>query len=225
MDKTEWAQNILQLLQTEYPDAGTMLKYSSQFELLVAVVLSAQSTDAQVNRVTEKMFEKYRTPEDFASMDIVKLEELVHGVGLYKGKAKNIKNLSKILLEKYAGQVPSEFNALMELPGVGRKTANVMISVAFKQPGLGVDTHVQRVANRLGLVKTKNPDQTEKELKAIIPVDLWSKAHHLFIFHGRKRCMSRRPNCTQCVLENLCLKVVKGGCQGDGVVDNIFKPT
>lgn len=201
---------IIRVLQTEYPDAGTMLKFSSQFELLVAVVLSAQSTDAQVNRVTEKMFEKYRTPEDFALMDIVEMEELVHGVGLYKGKAKNIKNLSKILLEKYDGQVPSDFSALMELPGVGRKTANVMMSVAFKQPGLGVDTHVQRVANRIGMVSEKNPDRTEKALKAIIPVDLWSQAHHLLIFHGRKICLARKPNCPQCVLETLCQKLFDG---------------
>ncbi|PKM76334.1 MAG: endonuclease III [Firmicutes bacterium HGW-Firmicutes-15] len=206
--KKKWALDIIQRLQAEYPDAGTMLKYSSQFELLVAVVLSAQSTDAQVNRVTSKMFEKYCTPEDFAQMDIVEMEELVHGVGLYKGKAKNLKNLSEILLKKFDGKVPSDFNALMELPGVGRKTANVIMSVAFNQPGLGVDTHVQRVANRLGLVTTKNPDQTENQLKAIIPVDLWSKAHHQFIFHGRKTCMARKPNCSQCVLGNLCKKVL-----------------
>jgi endonuclease-3 len=211
VDKTKWAQNILQHLHLEYPDAGTMLNYSSHFQLLFAVVLSAQSTDAQVNRVTEKIFEKYSTPEDFASMDIVELEELVHGVGLYKGKAKNIKNLSKIILGKYDGQVPSEFNDLLELPGVGRKTANVVISVAFKQPGLGVDTHVQRVANRLGLVCTTNPDKTEQELKTIIPIDWWSKAHHLLIFHGRKICLARKANCSDCVLQTLCLKGLSRG--------------
>lgn len=207
MNKTEWAQNILQMLDTEYPDAGTMLNYSSQFELLLAVVLSAQCTDAQVNKVTQKMFAKYSTPEDFVSLDISEIEGLVHGVGLYKGKAKNIKDLSRILIEKYDGQVPSDFRNLIQLPGVGRKTANVVMSVAFNQPGLGVDTHVQRVANRIGIVRTKNPDQTERELKAIIPMDLWSHAHHLLIFHGRKICLARKPNCLSCVLESLCQKV------------------
>ncbi len=206
MDKTEWAKKILSKLIIEYPEAGTMLKYSSQFELLVAVVLSAQCTDAQVNKVTEKMFARYRTPEDFAALDILAIEELIHGVGLYKGKARNIKELSRILLEKYDGEVPGDFEALIELPGVGRKTANVVMAVAFNQPGLGVDTHVQRVANRIGMVKTKNPDQTEKELKAIIPIDRWSHAHHLLIFHGRKTCLARKPNCSNCVLESLCQK-------------------
>jgi endonuclease-3 len=186
-----------------------MLEYSSPFELLVAVVMSAQSTDAQVNRVTEKMFAKYRNPDDFALMEVAEMEELIHGVGLYKGKARNIINLSKILLEKYNGRVPSDFSSLLELPGVGRKTANVIMSVAFKQPGLGVDTHVQRVANRIGMVSEKTPDKTEKALKAIITVDLWSQAHHLLIYHGRKICLARKPNCSNCVLETVCQKLIE----------------
>lgn len=195
-------------MQLEYPDAATMLEFSSTFELLIAVVLSAQSTDAQVNRVTAELFRKYRTPEDFARTDLEVIEEMIHGVGLNKGKAKSIKQLSGILLEKYQSEVPADFDALMELPGVGRKTANVMMSVGFGQPGLGVDTHVHRVCNRLGLVKETNPDKTEKALKAIIPIDYWSKAHHLFIFHGRHVCKARKPDCINCGLENICLKVI-----------------
>jgi endonuclease-3 len=197
---------ILERLRAEYPDAGTMLEFSSTFELLIAVVLSAQSTDVQVNRVTAELFKTYCTPEDFAQIDIEVLQDLIHGVGLNKGKAKNIKRLSSILLEEYQSQVPSDFASLMELPGVGSKTANVMMSVGFNKPGLGVDTHVLRVSNRLGLVREKSADKTEKALKAIIPIDLWSQAHHLFIFHGRKICIARKPNCNQCVLEDICQK-------------------
>ena len=205
-DKKELAKEILQCLQLEYPEAGTMLRFSTTFELLVAVVLSAQSTDAQVNRVTAKLFANCRTPEDFAQIDLGDLEELIHGVGLNKGKAKNIKELSGILLEKYQSEVPSNFEVLLKLPGVGRKTANVMMSVGFNQPGLGVDTHVRRVSNRLGLVKETNPDKTEKALKTIISIDYWSKAHHLLIFHGRQVCKARKPDCDKCVLENICPK-------------------
>lgn len=207
-DKKKWVIEILKLLHSSYPDAGTMLNYSSPFELLVAVVLSAQSTDAQVNRVTTELFKTHNTPSQFASMDETELQELIHGVGLYKSKAMNIKNLSRILLENFQGEVPSDFDSLIKLPGVGRKTANVIMSVAFDLPGLGVDTHVQRVSNRLGLVAERNPDKTEKALKAIIPINHWSKAHHLLIFHGRKICMSRKPNCPQCVINNLCKKVL-----------------
>jgi len=203
-NKKELAKEILERLQREYPDAGTMLRFSTPFELLVAVVLSAQSTDAQVNRVTDNLFAKYNTPEQIAQLDLAELEEYIRGVGLYKGKARNIQKLSRILLSRFEGEVPADFEALIELPGVGRKTANVMMSVGFNQPGLGVDTHVQRVSNRLGLAKETNPDKTEKALKAIIPVDQWSKAHHLFIFHGRKVCTARKPDCTHCMLENIC---------------------
>jgi len=208
-DKKKRVLKILDRLRGEYPDAGTMLKYSSTFELLIAVVLSAQSTDVQVNQVTAELFKKHHTPEDFARIDLGVLEEMIHGVGLNKGKARNIKRLSGLLLEKYQSEVPSDFAALMELPGVGRKTANVMMSVGFGQPGLGVDTHVRRVSNRLGLVKEANPDKTEKALKEIIPIEYWNKAHHLLIFHGRKICKARQPDCIHCVLENICPKVMR----------------
>ncbi len=202
---TRRALKIVKLLQQAYPDAGPMLKFSSRFECLVAVVLSAQSTDEQVNRVTAELFKVYNKPADFAVLDIAELEERIKGVGLYKNKAKNIKNLSGVLLEKYAGEVPGDFDALIDLPGVGRKSANVVLSVAFNQPGLGVDTHVQRVANRIGIVNEKTPEKTEKALKAIIPRELWSISHHLLIFHGRRVCRARRPDCEHCCIEADCL--------------------
>ncbi len=200
---------ILEILTAEYPDAGTMLVFGSTFELLVAVVLSAQSTDVQVNRVTAELFQKYKTPEDFAALNLSKLEELIKGVGLNKSKAKNIRAMAEKLIKEYNGQVPADFNELLKLPGVGRKTANVMLAVGFNQPGLGVDTHVHRVANRLGLVDSKNADKTEKELKAIIPQNLWSKSHNLFIWHGRRVCKARKPLCQECVLEELCPKNIE----------------
>lgn len=207
--KKQWAIDILDRLQGEYPDAATMLVFSNPFELLVAVVLSAQSTDAQVNRVAGQLFAKYNTPDQLAKIDLIELEKLIRGVGLYKGKAKNIKAIAGILIEKYQGQVPTELEQLLELPGVGRKTANVMRSVGFHQPGLGVDTHVQRVANRLGLVSEHNPDKTEHALKALIPIECWSRAHHLFIFHGRQICTARKPKCHRCAIEDICCKAFK----------------
>lgn len=198
---------IIEQLQNAYPNAGPMLTFSSRFELLVAVVLSAQSTDEQVNRVTSELFRGANTATDFAAMDSNELEEKIKGVGLYKNKAKSIKNLSIMLLEKYAGEVPGDYDALLELPGVGTKSANVVMSVAFGLPGLGVDTHVQRVTNRLGLVQEKTPERTEKALKALLPIELWSISHHLFIFHGRKVCKARRPDCENCCVEDFCMKV------------------
>ena len=200
-------KQILDLLMQEYPEAGTMLEFNSRFELLVAVILSAQTTDAQVNRVTAGLFQRHTTPQEFADLDLESLEELVKAVGLYKSKAKNIQAMSKKLIQEYGGEVPAEMDELIKLPGVGRKTANVVLAVGFGLPGLGVDTHVHRVANRLGLVSSKNPDETEKELKALIPQEMWSKSHHLFIWHGRRVCKARTPQCGQCVLDPLCPKI------------------
>jgi len=206
--KKKRAAEILERLQMDYPDAGTMLKYANTFELLVAVVLSAQSTDAQVNKVTADLFARYNTPEQLAAIEIGELEGLIRGVGLYKNKARSIKHLSQVLLDKFEGKVPGDLGSLLELPGVGRKTANVMLSVGFALPGLGIDTHVQRVSKRLGLTDEKNPDKIEKALKDIIPISQWSRAHHLFIFHGRKICTARKPKCSQCNIEKDCQKVL-----------------
>ncbi len=204
MDNKNRAVKIVERLQEEYPDAGTMLEYNSAFELLVAVILSAQSTDEQVNRVTGELFKVCRSPQDFIAIDLEQLEILIKGAGLYKNKARNLKKMAAVLLEKHQGQVPASFDALMELPGVGRKSANVILAVAFNQPGLGVDTHVNRVANRLGLVADNKPDRIEKALKELLPQELWSLSHHLLIFHGRRVCRAKKPDCSQCSVENLC---------------------
>ncbi|NLN87650.1 MAG: endonuclease III [Syntrophomonadaceae bacterium] len=202
--KKKRAAQILESLQQEFPDAGTMLDFGDTFQLLVAVVLSAQSTDAQVNRVTSQVFSRYQTASDFAAANLEELEEAIRGGGLFRTKASNIQKIARILLEQYQGQVPGDFEELLKMPGIGRKTAYVMMSVGFNKPGLGVDTHVHRVSNRLGLVAEKTADKTELALKAIIPRQQWSQAHHLLIFHGRQTCLARRPKCPTCVINSLC---------------------
>ncbi len=198
------AETVLNILDKEYPDAGTQLHYNDLFQLLVAVVLSAQCTDKQVNRVTPALFARYPDASSMAQAELNDLKDLIKGVGLYHSKARHLKQTAQILVSQYEGQVPNTFEQLLELPGVGRKTANVIIAVGFDGPGLGVDTHVHRVANRLGLVNTKDRNRTEKELKAIIDPERWNRAHHLLIWHGRQVCKARRPNCAACVLQELC---------------------
>ncbi|NLU48137.1 MAG: endonuclease III [Syntrophomonadaceae bacterium] len=198
------AEAILKLLRQEYPQAGTQLKYRNMFQLLVAVILSAQSTDQQVNRVTPPLFARYPDAYAMAEADIDQLEEMIKSVGLYHSKARHLKNMAQILVDKYEGRVPETFKQLMELPGVGRKTANVVIAVGFGGPGLGVDTHVHRVANRLGLVNARNRDSTEKQLKEIIKPEDWNQTHHLLIWHGRQGCKARKPECQRCVLKKHC---------------------
>jgi endonuclease-3 len=206
MQEKERVQKIIELLKQEYPDAGTRLHFSNSLELLVAVVLSAQSTDEQVNRVTPELFSRFNSVHELASIDIEELEELIRGVGLYKNKARHIKGLAEKIATDYGGQVPAIFDELLTLPGVGRKSANVMLSVGFDQPGLGVDTHVKRVARRLGITSGKNSTQIEKDLKQVIPISLWSKSHHLFIAHGRSICQARKPRCDDCILAELCYR-------------------
>ncbi|MDD2372819.1 MAG: endonuclease III, partial [Syntrophomonadaceae bacterium] len=190
MQEKERVRKIIELLKKEYPDAKTRLHFSNRLELLVAVVLSAQSTDEQVNKVTPELFTRFSSAQELAAMDIEELEELIRGVGLYKNKARHIKGLAQKIAVDYAGEVPGTFDELLKLPGVGRKSANVMLSVGFDQPGLGVDTHVKRVARRLGISTAKNTTQIEKDLKQVIPVSLWSDSHHLLIAHGRAVCQA-----------------------------------
>jgi len=203
-NKKNKAIRVIDQLAQLYPQAGTRLAYGSIFELLVAVVLSAQSTDEQVNRVTADLFGVANTPEKMAWLGLNELEKLIRGVGIYRNKARHLKNLAAMLVECYDGRVPDSFEELLTLPGVGRKSANVVMAVGFHQPGLGVDTHVQRVAYRTGLVSGKRNDASEMELKKQIPPDKWGDAHHLLIYHGRNTCQARKPDCVNCILINEC---------------------
>ncbi|HHX95658.1 MAG TPA: endonuclease III [Clostridia bacterium] len=209
MTSTERTQKILEELKRLYPNVKSMLNFTTPFELLVATILSAQSTDKQVNRITGSLFKKYNTPEDFAALEPGELEEMIKGCGLFRNKSKNIIAASRVLLEKYGGKVPQDLESLVDLPGVGRKTANVVLSNAFGKNAIAVDTHVQRVANRLGLADSPTPLGTELELQKAIPPELWSKAHHWLINHGRKVCSARKPDCSSCTLHQWCRNAQK----------------
>lgn len=200
----EEADLCLDILEETYPDAHCELDHKSPFELLVATILSAQCTDIRVNKVTSEMFKKYNKPEDFANIDINKLEGLIKECGLFRNKAKNIKASSSVILENYNGEVPNTISELMKLPGVGKKTANVVASTAFGVPAIAVDTHVFRVSNRIGFAHEKNVLDTERALQNKIDKSRWTKAHHLFIFHGRRCCTARNPRCESCTINKIC---------------------
>ena len=195
---------IISKLAEEYAGTTTALVYRNPFELLIATILSAQSTDLQVNKITASLFTKYSTPVDFVRLTENELAEEIKGVGLFRTKAKNILQTVKLLVEQYGSQVPQDRETLMTLPGVGRKTANVVMANAFNIPALGVDTHVLRVANRLGLATGKSPRDIEDQLTSKIPRTKWCEAHHWLIWHGRKVCHARKPSCTECFLSELC---------------------
>lgn len=196
--------SILEKLEHEYKDMGCALNFSSPFELLVATMLSAQTTDITVNKATEKLFRVYNTPEEFTALSAQELEPYVRTCGFYKTKAANIISTSKLIMDKYNGRVPDTMEDLTSLPGVGRKTANVVMSNAFGKDAIAVDTHVFRVSNRLGLAEAKDVESTEKQLMENIPKDKWSMAHHWLIWHGRKVCNARKPNCQDCFLKGEC---------------------
>ncbi|WP_101772447.1 endonuclease III [Peptostreptococcus faecalis] len=195
---------ILDLLSEIHPDAHCELVHSSPFELLIATILSAQCTDVRVNIVTEAMFKKYNTPDDFKNLSIEDIENMIKTCGLYKSKAKKIKETSIILSNKYEGEVPDSLEELVTLPGVGRKTAGVVLSNAFGVPAIAVDTHVFRVSNRIGIVKESTPEKTEFALMKAIPKDRWTNSHHLLIFHGRRICKARKPDCDSCNVTDYC---------------------
>ncbi|HCW05730.1 MAG TPA: endonuclease III [Clostridium sp.] len=197
-------REILDILYEIHPDAHCELEHENPFQLLVATVLSAQTTDKKVNEVTRKLFKIYKSPQDFATLDYGELEQEIKEIGLYRNKAKNIINLSRLLLENFNGEVPRSHEDLMTLPGVGRKTANVVLSNAYGIPALAVDTHVFRVSNRLGLATASKVEETEKQLTKAIPKDEWIIAHHTLIFHGRRICKAQRPNCGECALASKC---------------------
>lgn len=195
---------ILDILEKTYPDAHCELNHENAFQLLIATVLSAQTTDKKVNKVTESLFKKYKTPEDFLELSEEELQEEIREIGLYKNKSKNIIALCKMLIENYGGEVPRTMEELVKLPGVGRKTANVVLSNAFGVPAIAVDTHVFRVSNRIGIACGKDVTETENQLMENIPKERWSRAHHLLIFHGRRTCSSRKPKCEECPIAPYC---------------------
>lgn len=195
---------ILDVLATAYPGKFEGLNFSNPFELLVATILSAQCTDERVNSLTPRLFAKYRSPQDFATAPIDELASDIRPTGYFNAKARNIQACCRTLIEKFDGIVPRTRDELMTLPGVGRKTANVILSHAFGEPAITVDTHVTRLANRLGFVQTKDPLKIEQQLMEITPQQRWNDIGRLFITHGRKVCTARSPKCGQCMIAHLC---------------------
>ncbi len=197
-------KNIVQILKREYPDSKCSLLYDTTFQLLLSTILSAQCTDERVNKVTKKVFEKYPDANSISNLSLSKICQLIYSTGFYNNKAKNIKKMSQEVCEKYNGEIPDDIDLLVKLPGVGRKTANVVLGNVFNQPSLVVDTHVTRMSNLLKFVKTQNAVSIEKELCKIVDKENWSIFAHLLIDHGRKICVANRPKCRECALSDFC---------------------
>ncbi len=205
MNEYERMTIVLERLTAAYPAVDTALIHRSAFELLIATILSAQCTDERVNIVTRSLFEKYRVPQDFLNVDAEELEHDIFSTGFYHNKAKNIRGCCQMLIDSYNGIVPRTIEELTKLPGVGRKTANVVIGHCFGEPaGIVVDTHVTRVAGLLGFVNTKNAEKIERDLIALTPKEKWTELTDMLIAHGREVCIARRPRCTICILANIC---------------------
>jgi endonuclease-3 len=205
MNTKEKTLEIIKRLKKEYPEPKTALHFRSPFELLVATVLSAQTTDMLVNRVTENLFKKYTTVKDYANAPLDALQKDVGSVNFYKTKAKNIQAAARIVIEKFEGKVPNTMAELTELPGVARKTANIILSNAYGiHEGIAVDTHVKRLAYRLGLTKNEDPVKIEKDLMELTPKEEWANLSHLLIYHGRKICQAKTPKHKECVLYDIC---------------------
>ncbi len=200
----EYARKIFALLKEEYPAVKPALEFNDAFQLLIATILSAQCTDERVNIVTKSLFKKYKNPKDFLSVKDEELEKGIFSTGFYRQKAKSIKNCCGTLVEKYNGKVPADFEALTQLPGVGRKTASVVAGNAFGIPAVAVDTHVKRLSNILGFINSQDPEKIEMKLKELLPEEDWINSSHYLAAHGRKVCIARRPHCLKCVLGDLC---------------------
>jgi endonuclease III len=203
MEKREELNNVLKILEGKYPTKPA-LNFNNPFELLIATILSAQCTDKQVNKVTEVIFEKFKTPEQYSALTAQELGQYIKSCGFYKTKAENIINTCRILVERYDSRVPDTMEELVKLPGVGRKTANVVLSNAFGVDAIAVDTHVFRVSNRIGFADSKDVEKTEYQLMESIPKNQWSKAHHWLIYHGRNVCTARNPKCDICPITSYC---------------------
>jgi len=211
-DRKKRTAKIIAALKNTYPDAKTELNWKTPLDLLVATILSAQNTDVQVNKVTASLFGKYRTAEDYAGASIEQVQKDIQGIGLWRNKSKSLVNAAKMLVERFAGEVPDTMEDLTRLPGVARKTANVVLGNAFgKKEGIVVDTHVQRVARRLRLTTRENNqgDKTEKELTELVPRKEWCLFAHLLIFHGRRCCAARKPHCADCPISDRCPSAFK----------------
>lgn len=206
--KTDRLRNIIAGLEKTYPDAHCELKYRNPLELLIATILSAQCTDKRVNIVTADLFKKYSSAADYASAPILELEQDIKTTGFFRNKAKNIKSACQTLVEKYGGKVPQRMEDLTALGGVGRKTANVVLGNAFNlNHGIVVDTHVARLSCRLGVTREATPEKIESELMALVPSEKWTLFSHLLIWHGRRRCAARNPDCTRCEIQTLCPRI------------------
>ncbi|MCW4019948.1 MAG: endonuclease III [Candidatus Bathyarchaeota archaeon] len=205
LDLKDGALKIMGLLEKEHPDAKIALRFSSPLELLVATILSAQCTDAKVNQVTENLFKKYRTAEDYAKADLQTLEEDIKATGFYRQKARRLRETCRMLVDIFSSKVPEKMEDLTRLPGVARKTANIVLSNAYGViEGIAVDTHVLRLSKRLGLTENKNRDRIEKDLMEIVSREKWARFTDLLIFHGRRVCNAKKPKCGQCVLNEIC---------------------
>ena len=202
IEQKKRAAKILARLRKAYPDAGCELNISNPLELAVATILSAQCTDKRVNMVTPALFKKYRSAADWARTPQATLEKEIRSTGFFRNKAKNIRGLCKVLVEKYDGRIPDQLDVLITLPGIGRKTANLIVATAYGQPGIIVDTHFRRLSQRLGFTRNDNPDNIEFELKAIVPEKDWTDWSHCMVFHGRRCCFARKPNCPSCPVAN-----------------------
>ena len=199
------AIEIIKRLKEYYPDATCSLDFETPFQMVIAVMLSAQCTDERVNKTTPSLFKEYGTPEKMAKIDIDKLEKIIHPCGFYKNKAKNIKACSQMLMEKYNGIVPNNMEELQSLPGVGRKSANVVMLEAFHNPqGIAVDTHAKRISNKMGFSKKNEPEKIEQDLLKQIPKEYYYDVNHLFVWHGRAICDARKPKCTECPVNMYC---------------------
>lgn len=205
MDKKEKAKRVLDILEKEFPEATTALLFKTPLELLIATILSAQATDKFVNKVTPALFKKYRNAEDYARAGLDELEKDIGSINFFRNKAKSIKGCCTKIVEEFGGKVPETLDELTSLPGVGRKTANIVLGNAFGKNALAVDTHVKRVAQRLGLTESDDPDEIEADLCRIIPEQRWTKTTHLFILHGRKTCTARNPSCDICPIREYSL--------------------
>ena len=207
MKKSETAAKVLDILQKEYPEARVTLDFKDPLQLLIATILAAQCTDERVNQVTGDLFKKYRKAEDYAKVDLKTLEEQIRPTGFFRNKAKSIIGCCQELVRKFKGQVPQTLEELTSLPGVGRKTANIILGNAFGQQAIAVDTHVKRVTHRLGWAKSDDPDKIEFELMEVIPQNRWTLGCHQLVFHGRNVCMAKKPKCPVCPVTKLCPKV------------------